>query len=111
MPTIDLNRESADQTHADRWVLASAVEVQCDFHGTPCRGIKCVFRLGDREDCRNWGFPNLRPNFDAALADLVSHVGKEVKSLIDQPPTFLRIDFVCGAYWSVQSGGQISLQG
>jgi hypothetical protein len=101
MPTIELTQETEQIDHGTRWILESVQEELMDAppYGR-CRGFHCVFRLGESKEEKLWGFPRLQ-NFQTAIDDLSSHVGQEVKSLIESPPSFIRIDFADGAYWGV----------
>jgi hypothetical protein len=89
--------EKFDQSDgSDRWIL-DKVTGSLDE-----KRISAVFVDGRARTEYNWIFPGLaRDEFLNTVSDLQSHVGSEVMSLINQPPTYLRIDFVDGA-WGVR---------
>lgn len=91
---------------SDRWILADA-ESMIFAEAPNAYGIKATFKQGSQTDERKWAFIDVLKG-EEALNNLRTHIGKEVVMMVEEPPSFMMIEFSDGWKWGVAPRGMDS---
>lgn len=90
-----------EEEYIEKWILADVIDHE-QTPEVPFPHMTCIFELADQSELRDWIFIELsRSVYEQALQDLRRYVGERVNSLIDYPPSYLRINFEDGFCWTI----------